>query len=81
MHNILKNCFLSAMVLKDSDYLSVIFHLYDSEDEEEERHKLAQRQKKEMRRSVSIKQHLFFLGFLGLSSTCPWFNLHVSLVH
>ncbi|XP_056604571.1 coiled-coil domain-containing protein 87 isoform X2 [Triplophysa dalaica] len=42
--------YLNYISTQDSDYLSVIFHLYDSEDEEEERHKLAQRQKKDMRR-------------------------------
>lgn len=40
-----------ALVLKDSDYLSVLFHLYDSDDEEAERHKLAQLQRDERRRS------------------------------
>lgn len=50
---------LCALVLKDSDYLSVMFHLYDSEDEEEERHRLAQRRKKERRRFVSIKQQIY----------------------
>lgn len=39
------------LVLKDSDYLSVLFHLYDSDDEEAERHKLAQLQRDERRRS------------------------------
>ncbi|KAA0720945.1 Coiled-coil domain-containing protein 87 [Triplophysa tibetana] len=42
--------YLNYISTQDSDYLSVIFHLYDSEDEEEDRHKLAQRQKKERRR-------------------------------
>ncbi len=51
-------CVICALVLKDSDYLSVLFHLYDSEDddddEEAERHKLAQFQRDERRRSVFI---------------------------
>jgi len=41
----------ACVVLKDSDYLSVLFHLYDSDDEEEERHKLAQMQRDKRRRS------------------------------
>lgn len=44
----------ARVVLKDSDYLSVLFHLYDSDDdddeEEAERHKLAL-QRDERRRS------------------------------
>lgn len=38
-----------ALVLKVSDYLSVLFYLYDSDDDEEgERHKLVQLQREEM---------------------------------
>lgn len=46
-------CVICALVLKDSDYLSVLFHLYDSDDDDEEaeRHKLAQLQRDERRRS------------------------------
>lgn len=44
----------ACVILKDSDYLSALFHLYDSDDdddEEAERHKLAQLQRDERRRS------------------------------
>lgn len=48
-------CVICALVLKDSDYLSVLFHLYDSDDDDEaERHKLAQLQRDERRRSVFV---------------------------
>ncbi|XP_057180529.1 coiled-coil domain-containing protein 87 isoform X2 [Triplophysa rosa] len=50
--------YLNYISTQDSDYLSVMFHLYDSEDEEEERHKLAQRQKKERRRKQQERINL-----------------------
>ncbi len=58
-------CVICALVLKDSDYLSVLFHLYDSDDdddEEAERHKLAQFQRDERRRSVlffCLSSHIY----------------------
>ncbi|XP_016141384.1 coiled-coil domain-containing protein 87-like [Sinocyclocheilus grahami] len=43
--------YLDYISSQDSDYLSVLFHLYDSDDDEEaERHKLAQLQQDERRR-------------------------------
>ncbi len=61
-------CVICALVLKDSDYLSVLFHLYDSDDDDDddeeaeaERHKLAQLQRDERRRSgfiFSLSSHI-----------------------
>lgn len=50
--------YLNYISTQDSDYLSVMFHLYDSEDEEEERDKLAQQQKKERRRRLQESIYL-----------------------
>ncbi|ROI15405.1 Coiled-coil domain-containing protein 87 [Anabarilius grahami] len=50
---------------EDSDYLSVLFHLYDSDDEEAERHKLAQLQRDERRRR---QKQEFVPGFWNINT-------------
>lgn len=69
---VIVNC---VLVSKDSDYLSVLFHLYDTDeddDEEAERHKLAQLQKEERRRS-GINIWILFLVHLP---KCFWRLTH-----
>ncbi|XP_073693855.1 coiled-coil domain-containing protein 87-like [Garra rufa] len=67
--------YLDYISSQDSDYLSVLFHLYDSDDEEAERHKLAQLQRDEKRRrqqerisSLRRQKQEFVPGFWNINT-------------
>ncbi|XP_056312352.1 coiled-coil domain-containing protein 87 [Danio aesculapii] len=70
--------YLDYISTQDSDYLSVLFHLYDSDDgddEEAERHKLDQQQKEERRRkqqerfdSLRRRKQEFVPGFWNINT-------------
>lgn len=70
--------YLDYISNQDSDYLSVLFHLYDTDeddDEEAERHKLAQLQKEERRRkhqeridSLRRRKQEFVPGFWNINT-------------
>ncbi|XP_048010980.1 coiled-coil domain-containing protein 87 isoform X2 [Megalobrama amblycephala] len=67
--------YLNYISNQDSDYLSVLFHLYDSDDEEAERHKLTQLQRDERKRrqqerisSLRRQKQEFVPGFWNINT-------------